>query len=105
MSIPEKKGAETAPGMQALPPGCLHRTLSRLSQTHPSQQHMGLSQTVRLYPAAAASGQLTSNALPVGPGPERRDGAQQTAYVDHLSSPWGKNALTQEPGRAGHLNL
>lgn len=56
---------------------------------------MGLSQTVRLYPAAAASGQLTSNALPVGPGPERRDGAQQTAYVDHLSSPWGLN-LTEK---------
>ncbi|EPY81363.1 latent-transforming growth factor beta-binding protein 2-like protein [Camelus ferus] len=72
-----------------------HRTLSGLSQTHPSQQHVGLSQTVRLSPATAASGQLTSNALPVGPGPERRDGAQQAAYLDHLSSPWGLN-LTEK---------
>ncbi|XP_074221341.1 latent-transforming growth factor beta-binding protein 2 isoform X3 [Camelus bactrianus] len=71
------------------------RTLSGLSQTHPSQQHVGLSQTIRLSPATAASGQLTSNALPVGPGPERRDGAQQAAYLDHLSSPWGLN-LTEK---------
>ncbi|XP_072819521.1 latent-transforming growth factor beta-binding protein 2 isoform X3 [Vicugna pacos] len=71
------------------------RTLSGLSQTHPSQQHVGLSQTVRLSPATAASGQLTSNALPVGPGLEQRDGAQQAAYLDHLSSPWGLN-LTEK---------
>lgn len=83
----------------------LHRTLSGLSQTQPSQQHAGLSRTVRLYPTAAASGQLTSNALPAGPGLERRDGAQQAAYLDRLSSPWGKDALSQGPRRAGHLNL
>uniref|UniRef100_A0A8D1Y1C0 Latent-transforming growth factor beta-binding protein 2 n=1 Tax=Sus scrofa TaxID=9823 RepID=A0A8D1Y1C0_PIG len=88
----ESSTARMRPPAPQPPPA---RTLSRLSQTHPSQQHMGLSQTVRLYPAAAASGQLTSNALPVGPGPERRDGAQQTAYVDHLSSPWGLN-LTEK---------
>uniref|UniRef100_A0A8C4LX70 Latent-transforming growth factor beta-binding protein 2 n=1 Tax=Equus asinus asinus TaxID=83772 RepID=A0A8C4LX70_EQUAS len=66
-----------------------------LSQTQPSQQHVGLSRTVRLYPAPAASGQLTSNALPAGPGLERRDGAQQAAYLDPLSSPWGLN-LTEK---------
>nr|XP_045757191.1 latent-transforming growth factor beta-binding protein 2 isoform X3 [Mirounga angustirostris] len=71
------------------------RTLSGLSQTQPSQQHAGLSRTVRLYPTAAASGQLTSNALPAGPGLERRDGAQQAAYLDRLSSPWGLN-LTEK---------
>ena len=83
----------------------LHRTLSGLSQTQPSQQHMGLSRTVRLYPTTAANGQLTSNALPAGPGLERRDGAQQAAYLDHPSPPWGKDALSQGPRRAGHLNL
>ncbi|XP_043775587.1 latent-transforming growth factor beta-binding protein 2 isoform X2 [Cervus elaphus] len=71
------------------------RTLSGLSQTHSSQQHAGLSQTARLYPAPAASGQLTSNALPMGPGPERRDGAPQAAYLDHPSSSWGLN-LTEK---------
>lgn len=83
----------------------LHRTLSGLSQTQPSQQHVGLSRTVRLYPTTAASGQLTSNALPAGPGLERRDGTHQAAYLDHPSSPWGKDALSQGPRRAGHLNL
>uniref|UniRef100_A0A8C0NWC2 Latent-transforming growth factor beta-binding protein 2 n=1 Tax=Canis lupus familiaris TaxID=9615 RepID=A0A8C0NWC2_CANLF len=66
-----------------------------LSQTQPSQQHMGLSRTVRLYPTTAANGQLTSNALPAGPGLERRDGAQQAAYLDHPSPPWGLN-LTEK---------
>ncbi|XP_015455115.1 latent-transforming growth factor beta-binding protein 2 isoform X2 [Pteropus alecto] len=71
------------------------RTLSELSQTHVSQQRVGPSRTVRLYPATSASGQLTSNALPAGPGLEQRDGAQQAAYLDHLSSPWGLN-LTEK---------
>ncbi|GAB5573029.1 latent-transforming growth factor beta-binding protein 2 [Prionailurus iriomotensis] len=75
-----------------LPPA---RTLSGLSQTQPSQQHVGLSRTARLYPTTAASGQLTSNALPAGPGLERRDGTQQAAYLDHPSSPWGLN-LTEK---------
>lgn len=74
---------------------CLHRTLSGLSQV-PSQQHMGLSRTVRRYPANAASGQLTSNALPVGLGLEQRDGPQQAASPNHLLSPWGKAALPQD---------
>uniref|UniRef100_A0A7N5KNI9 Latent-transforming growth factor beta-binding protein 2 n=1 Tax=Ailuropoda melanoleuca TaxID=9646 RepID=A0A7N5KNI9_AILME len=73
----------------------LARTLSGLSQTQPSQQHVGLSRTVRLYPTTAASGQLTSNALPAGPGLERRDGTHQAAYLDHPSSPWGLN-LTEK---------
>ncbi|XP_012597491.2 latent-transforming growth factor beta-binding protein 2 [Microcebus murinus] len=68
------------------------RTLSGLSQIHPSQ-HVGLSRTVRLYPTAAASGQLTSNALPSGPGLEQRDGTQQG--LDYLSSSWGLN-LTEK---------
>nr|XP_044629945.1 latent-transforming growth factor beta-binding protein 2 isoform X3 [Equus asinus] len=84
--------ARTRPPAPQLP---LARTLSGLSQTQPSQQHVGLSRTVRLYPAPAASGQLTSNALPAGPGLERRDGAQQAAYLDPLSSPWGLN-LTEK---------
>lgn len=84
---------------------CFHRILSGLSQTNPSPQHVGLSRTVRLYPTAAARGQLTSNALPAGPGLERRDGAQPAAYPNHLSSPWGKNTLSQGPRRAGHLHL
>ncbi|XP_015994456.2 latent-transforming growth factor beta-binding protein 2 isoform X2 [Rousettus aegyptiacus] len=71
------------------------RTLSELSQTHVSQQRVGPSRTVRLYPATSASGQLTSNALPAGPGLEQRDGTQQAAYLDHLSSPWGLN-LTEK---------
>lgn len=91
--------------MQTPCPGCLHRTLSGLSQTHATQQHVGLSQTVRLYLATAANGQLTSNALPMGPGPERKDGAQQAAYLGHPSSSWGKDTLTPGPQRAGHLNL
>uniref|UniRef100_G3SNW3 Latent-transforming growth factor beta-binding protein 2 n=1 Tax=Loxodonta africana TaxID=9785 RepID=G3SNW3_LOXAF len=70
-------------------------TLSGLSQTRPSQQQVGLSRTVRRYPAAAASGQLTSNALPVGPGPEQRQGAQQAAYLGQVSSAWGLN-LTEK---------
>ncbi|XP_023989204.1 latent-transforming growth factor beta-binding protein 2 isoform X1 [Physeter macrocephalus] len=73
----------------------LDRTLSGLSQTHATQQHVGLSQTVRLYLATAANGQLTSNALPMGPGPERKDGAQQAAYLHHPSSSWGLN-LTEK---------
>ncbi|XP_058911742.1 latent-transforming growth factor beta-binding protein 2 isoform X1 [Kogia breviceps] len=73
----------------------LARTLSGLSQTHATQQHVGLSQTVRLYLATGANGQLTSNALPMGPGPERKDGAQQAAYLHHPSSSWGLN-LTEK---------
>nr|XP_023421883.1 latent-transforming growth factor beta-binding protein 2 isoform X3 [Cavia porcellus] len=69
------------------------RTLSALSQTRPSQQHVGLSRTVRRYPATGTSGQLTSNALPAGL--EQRDGAQQAAHLDYLSSPWGLN-LTEK---------
>ncbi|KAM7155880.1 latent-transforming growth factor beta-binding protein 2 isoform 1-T1 [Molossus nigricans] len=88
----ESTAARTRPVTPQLPPA---RTLSELSQTRPSQQRVGLSRTVRLYPATAANGQLTSNALPVGPGLERRDGAQQAAYLDHLSSPWGLN-LTEK---------
>ncbi|XP_007939559.1 latent-transforming growth factor beta-binding protein 2 [Orycteropus afer afer] len=70
-------------------------TLSVLSQTQPSQQQVGLSRTIRRYPVAAASGQLTSNALPAGPGPEQRHDTQQAAYLGHLSSPWGVN-LTEK---------
>ncbi|KAF6351732.1 latent transforming growth factor beta binding protein 2 [Rhinolophus ferrumequinum] len=88
----ESTAARTQPLAPQLPPT---RTLSELSQTHTSQQSVGLSRTVRLYPATSASGQLTSNALPAGPGLERRDGTQQAAYVDHLSSPWGLN-LTEK---------
>ncbi|XP_021102118.1 latent-transforming growth factor beta-binding protein 2 isoform X1 [Heterocephalus glaber] len=82
--------ARTQPLVPQLSPA---RTLSALSQTHPSQQHVGLSRTVRRYPATATSGQLTSNALP--PGFEQRDGAQQAAHLDYLSSPWGLN-LTEK---------
>ncbi|XP_074183311.1 latent-transforming growth factor beta-binding protein 2 isoform X2 [Rhinolophus sinicus] len=88
----ESTAARTQPLAPQLPPA---RTLSELSQTHTSQQSVGLSRTVRLYPATSASGQLTSNALPAGPGLERRDGTQRAAYVDHLSSPWGLN-LTEK---------
>ncbi|XP_054987016.1 latent-transforming growth factor beta-binding protein 2 [Sorex araneus] len=66
------------------------RTLSGLGQPRPAQQHTGLSRTVRLYPAHAA-GQLTSNALPAGPGQEQRDGTQHAASLDPSSSPWGLN--------------
>ncbi|XP_023559365.1 latent-transforming growth factor beta-binding protein 2 isoform X2 [Octodon degus] len=70
------------------------RTLSALSQTHPSQQHVGLSRTVRRYPVVTStSGQLASNALPVGL--EERDSAQQAARLDYLSPPWGLN-LTEK---------
>ncbi|KAM5340746.1 latent-transforming growth factor beta-binding protein 2 isoform 2-T2 [Glossophaga mutica] len=71
------------------------RTLSERSQTQPAQQRVGLSRTVRLYPATPANGQLTSNALPVGPGLEQRDSAQQAVYLDRPSSPWGLN-LTEK---------
>ncbi|XP_047395608.1 latent-transforming growth factor beta-binding protein 2 isoform X4 [Sciurus carolinensis] len=84
--------AKTQPPEPQLPPA---GTLSGLSQVLPSQQHTGLSRTVRRYPANAASGQLTSNALPVGLGLEQRDGPQQAASPDHLSSPWGQN-LTEK---------
>lgn len=98
---PELEGhRDAAPGMSTSCLACLPRTLSGLSQTHSSQQHVGLSQTARLYPAPAASGQLTSNALPMGPGPERRDGAPQAAYLDHPSSSWGKDALSPVPHRS-----
>ncbi|XP_045679202.1 latent-transforming growth factor beta-binding protein 2 isoform X2 [Phyllostomus hastatus] len=71
------------------------RTLSERSQPQPAQQRVGLSRTVRLYPATPANGQLTSNALPVGLGLEQRDGAQQAMYLDRPSSPWGLN-LTEK---------
>ncbi|KAM6202656.1 latent-transforming growth factor beta-binding protein 2 [Rhynchocyon petersi] len=71
------------------------RTLNGISQNRHSPQQVGLSRTVRRYPAAAASGQLTSNALPAGPGPEQRRGTQQAAYLGHPSSPWGVN-LTEK---------
>ncbi|XP_029410242.1 latent-transforming growth factor beta-binding protein 2 isoform X4 [Nannospalax galili] len=77
------------------PPLLPARTLSGLSQTHPLKQHTGLSRTVRRYPATAANGQLTSNALPAGPGLELRDGTQQAAHVNHPSPPWGLN-LTEK---------
>ncbi|XP_061037034.1 latent-transforming growth factor beta-binding protein 2 isoform X2 [Eubalaena glacialis] len=89
---------ESTTAARARPPAPqrpLARTLSGLSQTHATQQHVGLSQTVRLYLATAANGQLTSNALPMGPGPERKDGAQQAAYLYHPSSSWGLN-LTEK---------
>ncbi|XP_057398637.1 latent-transforming growth factor beta-binding protein 2 isoform X9 [Balaenoptera acutorostrata] len=85
----------TARARPPAPQRPLARTLSGLSQTHATQQHVGLSQTVRLYLATAANGQLTSNALPMGPGPERKHGAQQAAYLDHPSSSWGLN-LTEK---------
>ncbi|XP_033706737.1 latent-transforming growth factor beta-binding protein 2 isoform X5 [Tursiops truncatus] len=85
----------TARARPPAPQPPLARTLSGLSQTHATQQHVGLSQTVRLYLATAANGQLTSNALPMGPGPERKDGAQQAAYLGHPSSSWGLN-LTEK---------
>ncbi|XP_045434630.1 latent-transforming growth factor beta-binding protein 2 isoform X1 [Pipistrellus kuhlii] len=88
----ESTAARARPLTPQLPPA---RSPSELSQTRPSQQRVGLSRTVRLYPATAANGQLTSNALPAGPGLERRDGAQQAAYLDHLSPPWGLN-LTEK---------
>ncbi|KAF6131299.1 latent transforming growth factor beta binding protein 2 [Phyllostomus discolor] len=71
------------------------RTLSERSQPQPAQQRVGLSRTVRLYPATPANGQLTSNALPVGLGLEQRDSAQQAMYLDRPSSPWGLN-LTEK---------
>ncbi|TKC45008.1 hypothetical protein EI555_008228 [Monodon monoceros] len=85
----------TARAQPPAPQPPLARTLSGLSQTHATQQHVGLSQTVRLYLATAANGPLTSNALPMGPGPERKDGAQQAAYLGHPSSSWGLN-LTEK---------
>ncbi|XP_067586306.1 latent-transforming growth factor beta-binding protein 2 isoform X5 [Pseudorca crassidens] len=85
----------TARARPPAPQPPLARTLSGLSQTHATQQHVGLSQTVRLYLATAANGQLTSNALPMGPGPERKDGAQQATYLGHPSSSWGLN-LTEK---------
>ncbi|XP_008270273.3 latent-transforming growth factor beta-binding protein 2 [Oryctolagus cuniculus] len=86
-SVPrEQPEARAQPLARQLPPA---RTLSGLSQTRPPQQHAGLSRTVRRYPAAAASGQLTSNALPVATGLEPRASAPQAA------SPWGLN-LTEK---------
>lgn len=92
-------------GQDMLPLGCkppghghLHRTLNGLSQTRPLQQHTGLSRTVRRYPATGANGQLTSNALPSGPGLELRDGIQPGSHVNHLSSSWGKVALRLDLG-------
>ncbi|ELV09892.1 Latent-transforming growth factor beta-binding protein 2 [Tupaia chinensis] len=87
-----REGPRTQP-LEPQPPQAT--TLSEPSQLRPSQQHIGLSRTVRLYPAAAASGQLTSNALPAGPGLEQRDGSQRPAHLDHPSTPWGLN-LTEK---------
>lgn len=90
-----RSGTDTLfPGCKPPCRGCLHRTLSDLSQTHPSQQHVGLSRTVRLHPTATVSSQLSSNALPPGPGLEQRDGTQQAVPLEHPSSPWGKDALS-----------
>ncbi|KAL0602023.1 Latent-transforming growth factor beta-binding protein 2 [Plecturocebus cupreus] len=69
------------------------KTLSNLSQTRPSYHHVGLSRSVQLHPTATANGQLSSNALPSGPGLEQRDGTQQAVPPEHPSSPWGKDAL------------
>ncbi|XP_051052294.1 latent-transforming growth factor beta-binding protein 2 isoform X3 [Phodopus roborovskii] len=77
------------------PPPLPARTLNGLSQTRPLQQLTGLSRTVRRYPATGANGQLTSNALPSGPGLELRDGTQPGSHVNHLSPPWGMN-LTEK---------
>ncbi|XP_053783726.1 latent-transforming growth factor beta-binding protein 2 isoform X2 [Desmodus rotundus] len=88
----ESTAARPRPSPPQLPPA---RTLSERSQTQPSQQRVGLSRTIRLYPATQANGQLTSNALPVGPGLEQRDSAQQAAYPDRPTSPWGLN-LTEK---------
>lgn len=92
-------------GQDMLPLGCkppghghLHRTLNGLSQPRPLQQHTGLSRTVRRYPATGANGQLTSNALPSGPGLELRDGIQPGSHVNHLSPSWGKVALHLDLG-------
>ncbi|XP_058511340.1 latent-transforming growth factor beta-binding protein 2 [Ochotona princeps] len=85
----EHPEARTQPRASQLPPPPAARTLSGLSQTRPPQEHTGLSRTVRRYPATAASGQLTSNVLPMGAGPEPRAGAQQAA------PPWGLN-LTEK---------
>ncbi|KAM5273583.1 latent-transforming growth factor beta-binding protein 2 [Ctenodactylus gundi] len=84
--------ARTQPLLPQLPPTTTG-ILSGPSQTRPSQPHVGLSRTVRRYPAATLNGQLTSNALPVGL--EQRDAAQHAARLDHLSPPWGLN-LTEK---------
>ncbi|XP_012859125.1 latent-transforming growth factor beta-binding protein 2 [Echinops telfairi] len=101
-SSPLRRSSSTREGTAAraqplAPQLSLARTLSGLSQMRPSQQQVGLSRTIRRYPAAvaAATGQLTSNALPAGPAPGQRHGAQQAAYLGHLSSPWGLN-LTEK---------
>ncbi|XP_053529247.1 latent-transforming growth factor beta-binding protein 2 isoform X2 [Artibeus jamaicensis] len=91
-SSPARESTAATPLTPQLPPA---RSLSERSQTQPPQQRVGLSRTVRLYPATPANGQLTSNALPVGPGLEQRDGAQQAVYLDRPSSPWGLN-LTEK---------
>lgn len=77
------------------PPLLSARTLNGLSQTRPLQQHTGLSRTVRRYPATGANGQLTSNALPSGPGLELRDSIQPGSHVNRLSPSWGLN-LTEK---------
>ncbi|XP_050020585.1 latent-transforming growth factor beta-binding protein 2 isoform X6 [Alexandromys fortis] len=77
------------------PPPLSARTLNGLSQTWPLQQHIGLSRTVRRYPATGANGQLTSNALPSGPGLELRDSIQPGSHVNRLSPSWGLN-LTEK---------
>lgn len=77
----------SGPAVPQLP---LARTQNGLSQAHFTQQHVGLSRTIRLYPANAPS-QLTSNALPAAPGQEQRDGSHHAASLDPSSSPWGLN--------------
>ncbi|XP_063118452.1 latent-transforming growth factor beta-binding protein 2 isoform X4 [Rattus norvegicus] len=81
--------------IQPLPPPLPPPPSRTLSQTRPLQQHAGLSRTVRRYPATGTNGQLMSNALPSGPGPELRDSSQQAAHMNHLSHPWGLN-LTEK---------
>uniref|UniRef100_A0A8C5KW74 Latent-transforming growth factor beta-binding protein 2 n=1 Tax=Jaculus jaculus TaxID=51337 RepID=A0A8C5KW74_JACJA len=96
--VPTARGSSTARGSPVARTQPLARppsTLSGLSRTRTPQQHMGPSRTVRRYPAMAANGQLTSNALPAGLGLEQRDVPQQAAHVDHLSPTWGLN-LTEK---------
>lgn len=97
---PDDRGQRAAAsGMQTPKPLLsLHRTLNSLSQTRPLQQHTGLSRTVRRYPATSTNGQLTSNALPSGPGLELRDSTQRGAHVNRLSPPWGKVVLPLDLG-------
>ncbi|XP_060037287.1 latent-transforming growth factor beta-binding protein 2 [Erinaceus europaeus] len=96
-SLHRSSAARGNSGLRTQPPAArpLTRTLGALSQTRPSQQHVGLSRTVHMYLASSAKAQQTSNALTSGLGLEQRDGAQQAVDLDHSSSSWGLN-LTEK---------